>query len=226
MSDSSKRPLRIDIVSDVVCPWCIIGYKQLQQALQLAPRDYEIDLHWQPFELNPQMPAEGQNLREHLAQKYGATAEQSRGARERLTALGDSLGFHFDYSDGMRMVNTFRAHQLLHWAAGQGRQTELKLALFEGFFTHGRDVNDIDTLVDIAAGSGLDREQAMTVLAEHTYAAIVREQQAVWLDRDVHAVPAFFFDEKYMVPGAQSPEVLLRVLDKIEARRLQATDPG
>lgn len=123
MNDFPRQALRIDIVSDVVCPWCIIGYKQLQQALQSAPTDYDIDLHWQPFELNPQMPPEGQDMREHLAQKYGSTAEQSRGARERLTALGDSLGFHFDYSGDMRMVNTFRAHQLLHWAAGRvGRQ--------------------------------------------------------------------------------------------------------
>lgn len=100
----------------------------------------------------------------------------------------------------------------------------MKLALFEAFFTHRRDVNDSDTLIDIATDIGLDREEARRALADETYAAAVRQEQAVWLDRDVHAVPAFFFDEKYMVPGAQSAEVFLRVLDKIEARRMQAVN--
>ena len=121
-------PLRVDIISDVVCPWCIIGYKQLQRALDSLPGQFEVTLRWHPFELNPDMPAEGQDLREHLAMKYGASPEQGRAARSRLAALGESLGFTFDYFDGMRMVNTFKAHQLLHWAEGQGRQTALKLA--------------------------------------------------------------------------------------------------
>ena len=131
-------PLRVDIVSDVVCPWCIIGYKQLMLALSSMPGEFDVAIHWHPFELNPQMPEGGQNLREHLAQKYNRSAEQSQIARTRLSAVGESLGFTFDYFDGMRMVNTFRAHQLLHWASEQGRQTELKLALFELFLHAGK----------------------------------------------------------------------------------------
>ena len=131
---SQATPLQVDIVSDVVCPWCIIGYKQLQKALGSMAGQFDVTLRWHPFELNPRMPQDGQNLREHIFEKYGSSAEQSRAAKERLVTLGESLGFTFDYFDAMRMVNTFRAHQLLHWAGEQGRQTELKLELFDAFF--------------------------------------------------------------------------------------------
>jgi predicted DsbA family dithiol-disulfide isomerase len=211
-------PLRVDIVSDVVCPWCIIGYKQLMKALRSLPGQFDVTVHWHPFELNPQMPQEGQDLREHLAQKYGTTAGQSQGARARLSALGESLGFTFDYFDGMRMVNTFRAHQLLHWAAGQGRQTELKLALFEAFFSQRKDVNDPALLVGIAGRVGLDVAQADAVLSDQRYAKAVREEQQHWLDQDVHAVPTFYFQQQYMVPGAQEAEGFVRLLQKIQSR--------
>ena len=128
MTEHPIPNLRIDIVSDVVCPWCIIGYKQLERALEesgIAAR-----VHWHPFELNPHMADEGENLREHLAAKYGTSPEGSRKARARLTELGAQLGFTFNYADDMRMVNTFRAHQLLHWAEGEGRGHDLQMALF------------------------------------------------------------------------------------------------
>ena len=216
-SPSTPLPLRVDIVSDVVCPWCIIGYKQLQKALEQLPGLFEVEVHWHPFELNPQMPAEGQDLREHVAQKYGTSAEQSQGARKRLTELGASLGFEFDYFDGMRMVNTFRAHQLLHWAALEGCQTELKLALFDAFFRHRKDVSQVDVLIGIAAGVGLNKETARAVMEDARLAATVREEQQRWLDRDVYAVPTFFFNGRYQVPGAQEAETFVRVLNKLAA---------
>jgi len=211
-------PLRVDIVSDVVCPWCIIGYKQLQKALSMMPGEFEVSLNWHPFELNPQMPSQGQNLREHLQQKYGAGPEQGRAVRERLTALGQSLGFYFDYHDEMRMVNTFRAHQLLHWAQTQGRQTELKLALFEAFFSQREDVSDLDVLAHTAKTVGLDQVEALAVLGDDRYAAVVRAEQQHWLERDVHAVPTFLFNGKYPVPGAQDAETFVRILNKIRTR--------
>ncbi|MEZ5503578.1 MAG: DsbA family oxidoreductase [Halioglobus sp.] len=210
--------LRVDIVSDVVCPWCIIGYKQLMKALAALPGQFEVTLHWHPFELNPHMPPQGQDLREHLAQKYGTSAGQSRAVRARLAALGESLGFTFDYFDGMRMVNTFRAHQLLHWAGEQGRQTALKLALFEAFFSRREDVSDPRLLAEVAGRAGLDSAQASAVLADGRYAALVRAAQQHWLDKDVHAVPTFFFQQQYLVPGAQEAEAFVRLLEKIRVR--------
>jgi predicted DsbA family dithiol-disulfide isomerase len=215
---SQPLPLLVDIVSDVVCPWCIIGYKQLMKALDALPGQFEPTLRWHPFELNPRMPEEGQDLREHLAQKYGTTPTQSQGARARLTALGESLGFTFDYFDGMRMVNTFRAHQLLYWSAGLGLQTELKLALFAAFFSRRKNVNDPQVLADVAQSVGLDPASALAVLSDHRYADAVRAEQQVWLERDVHAVPTFVFQQQYMVAGAQESEAFIRLLRKIQDR--------
>lgn len=211
-------PLRVDIVSDVVCPWCIIGYKQLLKALAWMPEPFDVTVRWHPFELNPQMPPKGQELREHLAQKYGTTSAQSQGARARLSALGESLGFTFDYFDGMRMVNTFQAHQLLHWAAEQGKQTPLKLALFEAFFSQREDVSDAALLAEVAGRAGLDCAEANAVLSDERYARAVREEQQYWLEQDVHAVPTFYFQQQYMVPGAQEAEAFVRLLQKIQSR--------
>ena len=213
-------PLRVDIVSDVVCPWCIIGYRQLQRALDSLPGQFDVALRWHPFELNPQMPAQGQELREHLAQKYGSTPEQGRAVRSRLVALGESLDFKFDYFDGMRMVNTFRAHQLLHWAGEQGRQTVLKLALFESFFSRREDVNEDQVLVAAAERAGLSGETARDILAQGRYADTVRREQQAWLDRDVHAVPTFFFNDQFMVPGAQDADTFVRVLHRVRAKQV------
>ncbi|CAA0121769.1 Uncharacterised protein [Halioglobus japonicus] len=211
-------PLQVDIVSDVVCPWCIVGYKQLMKALAALPGQFDVTINWHPFELNPNMPMQGQELREHLAQKYGSTAEQSAVARSRLSDLGESLGFTFDYFDGMRMVNTFRAHQLLHWAVGQGRQTALKMALFEAFFSRREDVNDLEILAEVATRAGLDGVQARAVLSDGRFARAVRDEQKFWLDQDVHAVPMFYFQQQYQVPGAQEAESFVRLLKKIQAR--------
>jgi predicted DsbA family dithiol-disulfide isomerase len=210
-------PLRIDIVSDVVCPWCIIGYLQLQRALEQLQGQFEVTIHWQPFELNPQMPAEGQDLGEHLAQKYGSTVEQGQAVRSRLAELGDSLGFVFDYYDGMRMYNTFAAHRLLHWASELGKQTELKLALFSAFFTRRENVSDYSVLACVARRVGLPAAQALQVLEQDRYENTVRAEQQQWLQRDVHAVPTFFFNQRYSVPGAQEAATFERVLHKLRA---------
>jgi predicted DsbA family dithiol-disulfide isomerase len=218
MTTDARMPLKIDLVSDVVCPWCIIGYRQFMKALADREDKIELELTWHAFELNPQMPAEGQDLREHLAQKYGTTAEQSQKARQRLTDIGESLGFRFNYSDEMKMVNTFRAHQLLHWAAEMGCQTELKEALFAAFFTDGRDVGDPETLAEICAGVGLDREEALAVLNDARFAQTVRDDQRQWIEQGIQAVPTFVVNEQYLVQGAQEAEAFGRMLDKLLAR--------
>lgn len=222
--DIPQQParLRIDIVSDVVCPWCIIGYLQLQLALKRVSDAFQVRIHWQPFELNPDMPSEGQLLGEHLAQKYGTSAEQSQAARARLTAVGESLGFSFDYFDGMRIYNTFKAHQLLHWAGecagAPDQQTSLKLALFDAFFRRGENVSDTATLASIAARAGLPEQEALAILVDGRYAEAVRQNQAGWLDREVYAVPTFFFNEGFPVPGAQEADTFVRVLSRLRDR--------
>ena len=219
MPTPDPMPLRIDLVSDVVCPWCIIGWRQFQKALSEREGRIALELHWHAFELNPHMPPEGQDLREHLAAKYGTTPEQSRKARERLTAIGESLGFRFNYSDDMKMVNTFKAHQLMHWAEEQGCQTELKEALFKAFFTDGEDVSDVDTLADVCASVGLERDEALAVLADARFGQAVREDQRHWIEQGIQAVPTFVVNQQYMVQGAQEAEAFGRMLDKLLAAR-------
>jgi predicted DsbA family dithiol-disulfide isomerase len=218
MDTHTRMPLKIDLVSDVVCPWCIIGYRHFMTALAEREERIALDLHWHAFELNPNMPPEGQNLREHLAQKYGVSVDESRAARQRLTDIGATLGFTFNYTDDMKMVNTFRAHQLLHWAAEKGCQTILQEALFSAFFTDGRDVSDLDTLAEVCEGVGLDRADALAVLEDARYAKAVRNDQRQWLEQGIQAVPTFVVNEQYLVQGAQPVEAFARMLDKLLAK--------
>jgi len=215
----APKSIRIDIVSDVVCPWCIIGFKQLQRALGELGDEVEADLHWHPFELNPQMPPEGQDVREHLAQKYGTTTAQSHAARTRLTQIAESLGFEFRYSDAMRICNTFRAHQLLHWAGEQGKQTDLELALFDSYFSREEDVDDLDVMVAAAGRAGLDEELARAVVADGRYADAVREEQQFWLGKGINAVPSFILDGRYLIPGAQDPEIFVAALRRLVSEK-------
>jgi len=210
-----KTTLRIDIVSDVMCPWCAIGYASLRQALTAMEDKIVADIHWQPFELNPDMPAEGQHLREHLAEKYGSSDEESRANRERITQMGANLGFTFNFRDDQRILNTFAAHQLLHWAAEEGKQTELKLALFSAYFRDGRDVSKADELCAIAAEVGLDGAAAATVLADGRYANIIRATEQQWQEMGIRSVPAIILNQKYLVSGAQPPESYVKALTEI-----------
>ncbi len=207
--------MRIDIVSDVVCPWCIIGYRQLARAL--ADRKLEPEIHWHPFQLNPHISEEGQNLREHLAAKYGTTPEASIAARERLTRMGAELGFTFAYTDDMRTYNTFRAHQLLHWAGTLGREHELKMALFAAFFTRRENVGDPAVLADVAAGIGLDRAEALAVLEDGRYADAVRQEMQFWVEQGIQGVPAIVFERRHLVSGAQGVERFGAILDQLTA---------
>ena len=209
--------LRIDIVSDVMCPWCVIGYRQLAAALDA--KDIEHEIHWHPFELNPNMPADGQDMRAHLIEKYGITAAQSDTNRANMAALGQELGFQFNFADGFRMHNTFNAHQLLHWADEKGRKHDLKQALFEAHFTHGRNLSDRAILVDIAAEIGLDRDEASAALDDQRFAAQVRLEQQFWTKQGISGVPAVVFDRKHLVTGAQGVENYKSMLDQLQQMR-------
>jgi len=218
-------PLRIDIVSDVVCPWCIIGLKQVEKALTLVGQDISAETHWHPFELNPNMPPEGEDTAEHIARKYGSTPEQSRANRQRLSDIGDGLGFTFNYGEGMRIYNTFNAHKLLTIFGserGWRAQTALKMALFNAYFQDRRDVSNTETLCDIAEAQGMDRAVALAWINDAALTASVRAEMAHWTDQNITGVPAIIFDQKYMVPGAQSAETFADVINKVLAKRATA----
>ena len=212
--------LQIDIVSDVMCPWCIVGYRQLEQAL--AQTGVGAFIRWHPFELNPQMPPEGQNTAEHIMEKYGASAEQSAQNRAHLVQIGEGLGIDFNFTPDSRMVNSFAAHQLLHWAQEHNLQHPLKLALFEAHFKQGRDVSDQGVLADVAEEVGLDRAQAVEVLESGSHADAVRELEGTWTGQGITGVPAMVFEGKYLVTGAQGAENYGQVIQQIMAEKTAA----
>lgn len=213
--DNSKQPLRIDIVSDVVCPWCIIGYRQLAEALKQTNTEHEI--HWHPFELNSNMPSEGQNLREHIMEKYGSSKEESDASRIRMTEAGSEVGFEFHFNDDTRMHNTFNLHQLLYWAGQQGQKPmhDLKQALFSAHFTDGRNISDNTVLADIAAEVGLDHDEALAVLEEQRFAKEVRAEERHWQQQGIQSVPAMIFNERHLVSGAQGVDNYVNILEQL-----------
>lgn len=208
------QTIQVDIISDVVCPWCFIGYRQLEKALALA--GLEGDIRWHPFELNPQMGLEGEDTAEHIRRKYGATPEQSAATRGQMKAIAEPLGIDFS-GRSKRIWNTFQAHQLLLWAQGTGKQTALKLALFHAYFTDGANVSDEAVLLDAAEAAGLDRNEATEVLADGRYADAVRALEARWQDMGISGVPAMILNEKGLIIGAQEPERLAIALRKMAA---------
>ncbi len=209
--------ITVDIVSDVVCPWCIVGYRQLEQALDRT--GLSASIRWHPFELNPQMAEEGEDLRDHLAAKYGTTADESRKVRAHLTALGEALGFAFAFEDGMRIWNTFRAHQLLAWAAERGRQHALKMELFNAYFTRGQNVSDPEVLADSAEAADLDRSAALDVLGDGRFVGQVREEERFWTSQGIQGVPAMVFDRQHLVTGAQGVDNYVSVLRQLTEGR-------
>jgi len=209
------RPIKIDFVSDVSCPWCIIGLRGLEEALARTGDVVDAEISFQPFELNPGMPPEGQNLVEHITQKYGSTPEQSAANREMIRARAAALGFTMAMSDQSRIYNTFDAHRLLHWAEQSGRQAALKHKLFEAYFTQGKSPADHDVLVAAAEKAGLDGAAAREVLASGRYAEEVRQAEQLWQSRGINAVPAVVIDGRYLISGGQPVEAFEQALRQI-----------
>jgi len=213
-TDHADDYLQIDIVSDVVCPWCIVGFKQLEKAIHETGTPATIK--WHPFELNPHMAEEGENLREHIAAKYGTSEDESAKVRDRLTAIGAELGFTFSFSEDMRMVNSFRAHQLLHWAVPFGKEHPLKMAMFEAYFGRRENLNDPDVLAAIAEDAGLSGAEAREVLADGRFAGAVREEESFFTDQGIQGVPAMIFDRRHLVTGAQGVETYVSILNQLK----------
>lgn len=219
--------ITIDIWSDVMCPWCVIGYQHLRRALDDLGGEVEAEIRWLPFELNPDMPPEGEESRAHIARKYGRTPSEAAAGAGIMAERARAAGFPFDYTGegeppATMMWNTFDAHKLLSWTlanAGAAAQMRLALALFAAHFQQRRRIGDRALLLDVAEASGLDRAAAAAALDDADLADAVRaEQQHAW-DMNISGVPAMIFDGKFLVPGAQEPETYVDVIRKVIARR-------
>lgn len=212
-------PVRIDFVSDVVCPWCAIGLAALEKAIDRVGDEVAVELHVQPFELNPDMAPEGEAIDEHLGRKYGLSAAQLEENRARLRERGATVGVDFATGARSRIYNTFDAHRLLHWAAEEGRQLPLKRALLHAYFTDGADVSDPATLARLAEEAGLSRDRAAAILASDEFADDVRADEQLFLRAGISSVPAIIFDREFLVSGGQPVEVFENVLRQIVAKR-------
>ncbi|MHA3736507.1 DsbA family oxidoreductase [Pseudomonas sp. Eth.TT006] len=207
--------LKIDFVSDVSCPWCAVGLYGLLQALEVLRNEVQAEIQFQPFELNPKMGAQGQNISEHIQQKYGSTPEQSQKNREAIRARGAEVGFAFPTDGNSRIYNTFDAHRLLHWAGLEGLQLPLKEALLKAYFTDGGNPSDHAQLIQIAESVGLNRQRAAAILASDEFANEVREEEQVWLQRGVSSVPTVVFNGQYAVTGGQPVETFVGAIRQI-----------
>ena len=211
--------MKIDFVSDVSCPWCAIGLSALEQALARVAPDITAQLHFQPFELNPKMAAEGQEIVEHLGQKYGIDAQQIAANTEAIRQRGASVGFNFGIGKRSRIYNTFNAHRLLHWSGLQGEaaQRALKHALLKAYFTDGQNPSDNAVLLAAANAAGLDVEAARQVLDRNGFAAEVRQAEAFYQQQGIHSVPAVIINDRHLISGGQPVEVFEQALRQIAA---------
>lgn len=207
--------MRIDFVSDVSCPWCAVGLHSLERALERVGDEVPVELHFQPFELNPGLEPEGRDIVEYLGQKYGKTPQDIAQTQAMIRERGAAVGFAFGQRE--RTWNTFDAHRLLHWAESQGRQRELKHALLQAYHGEGRNPGAADVLRDCAVAAGLDEAEAKAVIDSDRYADEVRAKVQHFQKLGIHSVPSVIIDGKHLIQGGQPPEVFEQALRKIAA---------
>lgn len=220
--------LKIDFVSDVVCPWCAVGLHALERAAQELRDEVRLDWHFQPFELNPGMPSEGQDMQEHLSEKYGSTPEQQAQMRAAITERGAEVGFAFHMDKRSRTWNTFDAHRLLHWlgeAGEPGQQRALKHALLAAYFTDGKNPSDHGVLLQLVAQLGLDVARARAILESDEFAQAVRESEAFWQHQGIHSVPSIVVNERHLIQGGQPVAVFAQALRRIAREAASSAKP-
>lgn len=226
------QKLTIDIYSDIVCPWCVIGHGQLSKALDELEGEIEAEIRWRPFELNPGMLPQGENMEEHLQRKYGRSAEEGAAVRSQMKEIADGAGVSLAYQgEGnpppTMMWNTRDCHKLLALALeqlGPDAQTQLKLAFFQAHFNHRKPLSDRDILLDIAAEIGLHREAAKAALDDPDLEArVIAEERQAW-DHNITGVPAMIVNDKFMIPGAQAPQTYVNALRKVAAKSVSIQD--
>ena len=207
--------IKIDIVSDVVCPWCTVGYKRLEKAISELGIQDKVEIEWQPFELNPTMPAQGQNLNEHMMEKYRMSPEQLNQTQQQMVDAAADVNFDFNFNDKSLMVNTFEAHILLEYAKDFGKQTDLKMQLMKAYFSEGKDVSDKNVLKQALLDVGLNAEEALSRLNDDETIKEVRTKQAYWKSLGVNSVPTFVFNREKGVTGAHPTSTLKNVLNEM-----------
>lgn len=208
----TTNKIKLDIISDVVCPWCTIGYKRLEQAISEMGIQDKVEIEWQPFELNPNMPEEGQNVQEHITEKYGASVEDQKLSQKRMSDFGAELGFSFDYFEDMKMVNTRDAHILSEYAKENGKQTELYMRLVTAFFSERKDISDRKILIEELKAVGLNEGVAMSRLHNDDANNQVQAKEKYWQSLGISSVPTFVFNKKSALTGAQPTNVFKQVL--------------
>lgn len=211
------KALRIDFVSDVACPWCAIGLASLETALKKLDGEVAVEMHFQPFELNPQMGPEGQDAVEYISRKYGASPEQQAQNRAAMAERGAGVGFQFRKEGRGRIWNTFDAHRLIYWAGEQGarQQRDLKMALLKAYHGEARNPSDHALLLEIAESVGLDRKAAEEVLSSGRYAEQVREREQHFQGLGIHAVPSVIINDRHLIQGGQPPEMFEQALRQV-----------
>ena len=222
---SAPKTLKIDFVSDVSCPWCAVGLHALEKAAERVKDQVQLDIHFQPFELNADMVPEGEDVIEHLQRKYGAPAEQMRKNQDAITERGAGVGFRFNMDKRSRIYNTFDAHRLLHWLEEDGKseqQRALKHALFTAYFTNGENPSDHAVLLRLVRELGLDEARAKAILESDEYAREVREREAFYHQHGINSVPAVIVNDRHLIQGGQPVEVFEEALRKLAEESTQA----
>ncbi|MCG6903364.1 MAG: DsbA family oxidoreductase [Rhodobacter sp.] len=204
---------KLDILSDPICPWCYIGKANLDRALEKAG-DHPFEIEWHPFQLNPDMPADGMDRREYLETKFGGR-QQAVEVYGRIAEAAEAAGLEIDFAAIKRTPNTLNAHRLIHWAGLEGRQTPVVAALFRAYFKEGRDIGNVEVLADIADSAGLDAAMVRQLLQGEADLDDIRARDTWAREKGVTGVPTFVVDHQHAVPGAQPPELWSRVIDDI-----------
>lgn len=212
------KKIQIDIVSDIACPWCAIGYARLEKAMQQLASEFEFTVQWRAFELTPDHSGEGEPILPALAKKYGRSEEEMRANQAHLITVAKDLGLNFEKIQQRLTCNTFDAHRLVKWAGEQGKQTAMKQAFFEVYFGEAKNVSDQSVLLSCVESIGLDPVKAKQVLESDQYADLVREEEATYQQAGVTSVPAFIINNKHLISGAQEPDTFVEILREISEK--------
>ena len=211
--------LKIEIVSDVVCPWCVIGFENLKKAIKELEDELTFEISWKPYELHPEIPTNGYDKELYMQQKFGSN--RSKGVYDEIIDIGKDLDFDFNFSKTERIPNTFLAHRLLWYAEQKNLQNELSENLFYAYFTEGKDIGSIEVLASIASELGLDKLKIISFLESETGSKEVEDQKLESIERSIGAVPTYIINDQYLIQGGQQPETFMAFLRKIQSKELE-----